>query len=410
MPSPASKEADQVNPIPAFYCCYLLRSSKKPGSLYIGSTPDPARRLKQHNGLAKGGAKNTRAETMRPWEMITIVEGFTSRTAALQFEYASPFKLQKMPVLLTPHTEWYFCRWSWQHMHTSRHIDAVETDQLNRRKRKAAPVDKGSGICNSPIKILGNLHQLLRSTCFRTWPLTVRFLSTDAYTHWQLWNERAEGLLLDHVHIELDFHSGGASILGPERPVNDMAHIDATYASTKEHLEKSSFLLDDPDLISCQVCKELLSVQNDVIAVCLQPHCRSTSHVKCLSQLFLDQEGSSRLVPIHGECPACNQNVTWAALMKELSLRLRGEKLVAKLLKPDRKRKKNTDSKKAPKAGREATKTDAYVLDDDLDENWINTVHVGSEPENVDHEVVDKKGSKSRVEIVIEDSELEDFD
>lgn len=304
-------------------------------------------------------------------------------------------------------------RWSWQHVHTTRHIGAVETDQLNRR-RKDPPVDQGSGIWTSTPKVLGNLHQLLRSTYFGTWPLTVRFLSTEAHSHWQRWTERADGLLPDTIHVELDFHAEGASVLDSNLPANDMTHINATYSGIQDHLEKSASLLNDSaKTLACEVCKKLLSPHGDVIVVCSQPHCHAVSHVKCLSQLFLRDEGSSGLVPTLGDCPACKREVTWVALMKELSMRLHGAKIATKLLKKERKSKAISDSRKSSKSGKKTANTYADILGndyDDLDEDWMNSVNVDSGSEPLDHKFTNANNSTGRVEIVIEDSEEETFD
>lgn len=45
----------------AFYGCYLLISLSPLAKnvVYIGSTPDPKKRIRQHNGEIAGGAKKT---------------------------------------------------------------------------------------------------------------------------------------------------------------------------------------------------------------------------------------------------------------------------------------------------------------------------------------------------------------
>lgn len=78
--------AQSAKPLPALYTVYVLRSTVRHASLYIGSTPNPPRRLKQHNGDVRGGAARTSREKLRPWEMIALVSGFPSMVAALKFE------------------------------------------------------------------------------------------------------------------------------------------------------------------------------------------------------------------------------------------------------------------------------------------------------------------------------------
>jgi predicted GIY-YIG superfamily endonuclease len=64
--------------------CDLLVSED--GATYVGATVDPDRRLRQHNGLIKGGAKAT-ARKPGAWRRMCYVKGFPDNHAALQFEW-----------------------------------------------------------------------------------------------------------------------------------------------------------------------------------------------------------------------------------------------------------------------------------------------------------------------------------
>lgn len=69
------------------FSCYLLEcQSSKGNKSYIGYTKTStlAKRLNQHNGILKGGAKSVRGHFCRH---RCIVHGFPTKGAAMSFEY-----------------------------------------------------------------------------------------------------------------------------------------------------------------------------------------------------------------------------------------------------------------------------------------------------------------------------------
>ncbi|CAO2143245.1 unnamed protein product, partial [Urochloa humidicola] len=74
---------DAKGKAPPSWCVYLIASSRIPRT-YVGVTTDFPRRLRQHNGELKGGAKA--ASAGRPWNLACLVEGFVNRSEACEFE------------------------------------------------------------------------------------------------------------------------------------------------------------------------------------------------------------------------------------------------------------------------------------------------------------------------------------
>ena len=73
------------------YHCYLLHSinAKHPNKTYIGFTNDPYHRLRQHNGIIKGGARKTTSKRYggQPWDFTCVIGGFPTNIKGLQFEW-----------------------------------------------------------------------------------------------------------------------------------------------------------------------------------------------------------------------------------------------------------------------------------------------------------------------------------
>lgn len=66
-----------------FHYVYILQEINGKRT-YVGYTNNLERRLRQHNGEIKGGAKYTRG---RKWEFMGYIEGFPDKIIALQCEW-----------------------------------------------------------------------------------------------------------------------------------------------------------------------------------------------------------------------------------------------------------------------------------------------------------------------------------
>lgn len=65
--------------------CYILKNDFN-FNTYNGYTIDPERRIKQHNGILKGGAKYTKLRGIN-WNMYCLITGFPNKINALQCEW-----------------------------------------------------------------------------------------------------------------------------------------------------------------------------------------------------------------------------------------------------------------------------------------------------------------------------------
>lgn len=70
----------------ATWLTYCLSSSEGARQTYVGATNNEKRRLRQHNGELKGGARATHRESCRPWRYFLTVQGCRGQHDALSFE------------------------------------------------------------------------------------------------------------------------------------------------------------------------------------------------------------------------------------------------------------------------------------------------------------------------------------
>ena len=117
---------------------------------------------------------------------------------------------------------------------------------------------------------------------------------------------------------------------------------------------------------TCSVCQKDLDHDAGIYTVCPSPECEAVTHVTCLSKHFLEDDTDS-LIPIKGRCPSCKSELIWIDIVKELSLRMRGQKEVERLLKPKRVR-KGKDTASQSVIDSDIEDEDDYDLEADIED------------------------------------------
>lgn len=88
MSTSSQKSNNKVYKCTGDWYLYTLASinSKYPRNTYVGITNNLEKRLRQHNGKIKGGARST--QIAKPWRHIAYISGFPDHGAALRAEWS----------------------------------------------------------------------------------------------------------------------------------------------------------------------------------------------------------------------------------------------------------------------------------------------------------------------------------
>ncbi|KAF8477558.1 hypothetical protein BDZ91DRAFT_633867, partial [Kalaharituber pfeilii] len=327
----------EKRPIPAFYCVYLLRSVPMPTSTYVGCTPDPHRRLREHNGEIQGGSKKTKRRfgmKCRPWHMVCIVSGFPSHIAALQFEWALGYG-------------WKTTKISKEDRRTTYKTAAFVALKSQRLSRSGGLYTKFTGPPATLETRLSYLSALLRAQAFCRLPLHVLFFNANAWEKWEECTRKlvkmgarplARGISVkfddSHRVTDLDVTYGIVPFLSVGFLSNLTLHLDHLQLQLQKTEELLSVATEEEPL-RCLLCASELHPPYDTVVVCPHACCKHISHVTCLGREFLRQESAesarennrcstetTQVLPIQGVCPGCNESAKWIDYVKPLTYRL----------------------------------------------------------------------------------------
>ena len=307
--------------IPQFYAVYLLKSLKhiskiKTKKYYIGSTPAPHRRLQQHNGVLKGGAKKT--ANGRPWAMSLFVSGFMSPSDAVGFE------------------------WAFQHLDVSRYISVKDKQKVPQHEKKKKSYTNSR---ETIAEMIDGLVMLLKSDRWRRNTLHLHVLDGDLLSLVQssLQRNNSNSISVSYSPISFNLISSNVGDIdnAGKEGIEELKRLVGSLTVSPVQ----SLLL--PKVDECIICLQLChppqsnssssrsssdglnADTNGMGLKCWTGGCDAVYHLTCLADWFLYQEqqhvsnSSSasdlrELIPVKGRCPKCRGFEVWSSIVRQL--------------------------------------------------------------------------------------------
>ncbi|WWC70140.1 uncharacterized protein I206_104087 [Kwoniella pini CBS 10737] len=327
---------------PTFYACYLLRSKATPNSnrTYVGSTPNPPRRIRQHNGELKQGAWKTSKH--RPWEMQMIVYG---KLTALQFE------------------------WAWQKPELSRHLRNTDphTGEDN------GPIFSKDAKRNWVERKLAVAHALLTTSPFNRLPLHLRFFVQEVHDMFQNLEVRDScpgsskrtKKTTNHAWTPLPLPETVTSIL-------DLGGVSGSTGLRRQSTQGVQSV-DGPIDVNDTAFRQGQSVWGKWKI--MEQKNLETQGLKCDECHEKVDHSTSHVLPRSGMCPSCGGNLEWGQVIRACYARLEGIqreheealKVAKKAVRRSQRRKKDTaiteDEEEPSEASPVAHKIGSIMLD-----------------------------------------------
>ncbi|KAG5930077.1 hypothetical protein E4U42_003086 [Claviceps africana] len=195
---------------------------------------------------------------------------------------------------------------------------------------------------------MANIHLLTGVSSFVRWPLDVHFFAKDAYSAWQYRLESTQEAGRQGLRVLTDFAEPVDGVRGNAQ-ASGIHALPLDYLPMATYVDKGHAMVEFEQQGDCVHCSEKLEPDKGLYALCPNDGCEAMGHLDCWSRHALSSDDSDHVIPDHCSCPSCGGDIRWGDMVKELSLRVRGDDEVKKVLKSVERAKKKASATSKPR-------------------------------------------------------------